>query len=283
MAKTKENAPDQIVLTQEMGTKMRIKLFDEKSLLFSDRLVEQFTEFMYGPKQIHKGPISLEVNLYNQIQVDGVIEYLKKLKGDIPIEEIGVKKSTKDKTIDKMLTDKEPLLDLLKTAKAKGTTQEKLINLLREYEFKFISGDVIEDMTTFDPKVGEQIKIRDKDIIEKYQFMVRLIKKAKEPMNDKYDFRLVFGIKYIGDRIDKVVIYLWGKFEEFIKIPWENKKANNFKKVEKVYIFPAFMENYADRKKWRTEHRKKLVAQEKNLPFEPSKFYEKWTPYIKGY
>jgi hypothetical protein len=271
--------------TQGIGSKMRIKLFDENNLMLSDRLVEQTTELTLGPKEPHKHSLSIELNLYDQTQVDMAITYLKKLKGDLPIEEKTAGKVKKDKTIEKMLTDKEPLLDLIKTLKTKATTQEKLIDMLREYQFVFVSGDVIEDMGTHDPNIKKQIEIRQKDKEAGYQYMVRLVKQAKEPMNDKYDFRLVFGIKIIGEKLDKAQLYLWGKYEKTWTLPWEDKKKVNFKKVEKVYIFPDFMD-YVDRKKWRTEHRKWEIATnkgEKPEAFELSKFYLKYHPYIKGY
>lgn len=184
-----------------------------------------------------------------------------------------------------MLSEKEPLLDLIKTIKAKCKTQEQVIDSLRDYKFKFISGDIIQDMATFDENIGKQIKLRQKDLDGQFQYMVRLIKEAKEPMNDKYDFRLVFAIKIVGERVDKIVIYLWGEYSEFIKIPWADKKKVNFKKVEKIYVFPDFMD-YTDRKKWRTEHRKYLIATDNGKnpdKFELSKFYLKFSPYIKGH
>ena len=262
------------------SSKMRIRLYDGNFMELSDRLVDQSTEFRNGPKESHKGPMTIEVNLSTQIDLDMFVDYLKKVKGDLPITE-KVKQNKAEKTIAKMLSDKEPLLDLIKTIKAKAKTQEDIIKMLREYNFKFISGDVIQDMTTHDPNIGKQIQLRQKDIDDNFQYMVRLVKEAKEPMNDKYDFRLVFGIKIIGDRVGKVVIYLWGKYSEFVKIPWADKKKFNFKKVDKVYSFPDWMD-YTDRKKWRTEHRKKLTAEAKGDKFETSKFYDKHVGYVKG-
>lgn len=263
------------------SSKMRLRLYSpEDGSLISDRLVEQTTEFMGGPKETHKGAFSVELNLMDQTQVDSAIEYLKKLKGDLPIAEISKPKST-TKTIDKMLSEKEPLLDLLKTIKGKGTTQEKMITMLREYNFRFISGLMIQDMSLNDPNIAKQLELREKDITNDYQYMVRLVKEAKEPLNDKYDFRLVFGIKIVGEKRNFVQIYLWGEWAESIKVEWENAKKNNFKKVEKMYVFPEFMD-YADRKKWRSENRKKETALSKGLPFEESKAFKKWTPYVKG-
>ena len=274
-----------------MGSKMRVKLYNAESLMIeSDRLVEQATELTMGPKYAHKGPLSVEFNLASEEQIDQIIEYLKQLKGDLPIVAAGTtKKSSPNKTIEKMLSDKEPLLDLIKATKTKGTTQEKLINFLREYNFRFINADVIMDMAENDPKIKEQINLRPKDLEAGYQCMVRMIKEAKDPMNDKYDFRLVFCIKIVGEKTEKVQVYLWGKYDKTWTIPWEKAKEMNFKKVEKVYTFPEFMD-YADRKKWRVEHRKLLAHNEaykdhpEGIPeFETSKFYQKFTPYVKGY
>jgi len=255
------------------GDKMRIKLVDPQTgALLSDRLVAQDTELRMGPKDIHKGPMSLEFNLNSQEDVDGMIAYIKKLKGELPIEK-AEKKSSSSKKLDKMLSDKEPLLDLIKSVEAKAKNQEQLINMLREYNFMFVAADVIQDMAT-----PEMITLKDNHLC--YQFLVRRVKEAKEPANDKFDFRLVFGVKIVGERFEKVQVYLWGKWDHYIKMPWEKAKGINFKKVEKVYIFPDFMD-YTDRRKWRSENRKKIKAEEKKTEFKPSKFYNKYSPYVK--
>lgn len=251
-------------------TKLRVKLFDSTGLV-SDRLVEKITEFRTGPTVAHKGPIEIDVALLSGEEVDQLVEYLKKLKGDLPIT-IAEKKST-PKKIDQMLSEKEPLMDLLKTIKAKATTQEKLIASLREYEFRFVMANIVTDMGS-DKK---QIILRDKD--KDYQYMVRMIKEAKDPANDKYDFRLVFGIKIVGEKVDRVRVYLWGEYSETLTLEWEKKKGNNFKKVEKLHGFPEWMD-YEERKKWRKEHRALESAKAKGEPFEESKFYKKHTPYV---
>lgn len=253
------------------GTKMRIKTFSPEGQLLNDRLVEQLTELRMGPKESHNGPLTLEFNLTSQEDVEGMVEYIKKLKGELPITTSPVKKSTQAKKIDEMLSDKEPLLDLLKTVKAKCKTQEKLISELREYGFKFVAADVIQDYAS-----PEMITLKEKHL--DYQFMVRLVKQAKDPANDRWDYRLVFGIKFMGPKVSKVQVYLWGKWEEVLKIDWEKEEDINFKKVETMYSFPEWMD-YTERKKWRLENRKL----ENNQDLEPSKFYLKCKPYIKTY
>lgn len=254
-----------------METKMRIRLFSEDEKLVSDRLVEQKTEFTAGPKSSHKGPISLEVNLRTSEDVDSTIDYLRKVKGDLPItvKEAPEKKS---KSLESMLKDKEPLQDLLNNALLKGTTQEKLIEFLRQYNFVFIAADVVDDMSEGKPDLFSFKKEKHKE----YQYLIRQVKQAKDPKNDKFDLRLAFGVKIVGQRVEKVLVYFWGKFKTFKEIPWENSKKINFKKVEKILTFPEFMD-YADRRKWRLEHRKK----DSNPNYEPSKFYNKWKEYVK--
>lgn len=257
-----------------LGTKMRITTYT-KDGLWDDRLVEQATELRMGPKEALGGGEKwrLEFNLACQEDVDGMINYIKQLKGDLPITK-PEKKDKTTKTLDKMLSAKEPLLDLIKTVKAKAKTQEELIKTLREYNFMFVDQGTVQDV----PK-SDMITLRGKDVERDYQYMVRRIKEAKDPANDKFDWRLVFAIKIVGDRVDLVQIYLWGKWEEYVKIPWADKKKVNFKKVEKIYAFPEMMD-YVERKKWRMENRKVIKAEETNTPFEPSKFYNKWKPYI---
>lgn len=256
-----------------METKMRIKLYDEKEALSSDRLVEQATEFRVGPKINHKGGIGLEVYLRNQEDIDSVVKYLKQLKGDLPID-LSKKSPTKTaKKLENMLSEKEPLQDLLKTTLSKCKTQEKLFEFLHEYGFTYLTSDILEHVDK------EMFNLKEKHA--KYQFLVRLVKQAKDPKNDKYDFRLAFGMKIIGKKVDLVKVYLWGKFHKSCDIPWANKEDINFKKVVKLLIFPQFMD-YDERKRWRAEHRKWENNVTKNPDYVPSQFYTKRKPYIKG-
>src|SRR5690606_34443485 len=119
-----------------------------------------------------------------------------------------------------------------------------------EYDFMFVTHQDILDIAE-----KEMITLRNKELDAGYQYMVRRWKKAKDPAKDKFDFRLVFSIKYIGERVDKVPIYLWGKWDHTLKLAWAEKKKHNFKKVNKIWIFPDPMD-YAERRRWRQEHRK---------------------------
>lgn len=252
---------------------MRIKLYDEKEALSSDRLVEQATEFRVGPKNNHKGAIGLEVYLKNQTDIDSVLKYLKQLKGDLPIE-VSAKSSKKTaQKLETMLSEKEPLKDLLKTAINKCKTQEKLFEFLHEYGFTFLTSDILEHVDK------QMFNLKEKHV--KYQFLVRMVKQAKDPKNDKYDYRLVFGMKIVGKKVDRVKVYLWGKYDKTIEIPWADRNDINFKKVVKLLSFPDWMD-YDERKRWRAEHRKWENNVAKNPDYIPSIFYTKRKPYIKG-
>jgi hypothetical protein len=249
-------------------TKMRVQLFNSQGHLHSDRLVEQEIELKKGPTEFHDGPVTIEATFFTQDEVFQITDYLQKLSGLLPITE-KVKKPKKIK--DDMLGDKSPVEDLLKEVKAKCKTQEELIEMLREkWDFRFVDYSFIEDYVPAD-----KLKIKS-ETAGAIQYMARMYREAKEPANDKFDWRLVFGIAFLGERIDKVKIYLYGKFNTNWELPWDKPKVHNFKKVTPIYSFPEFM-TYEERKKWRTENRKL----QKDPNYEWSKQFERWTPYVK--
>lgn len=254
-----------------METKMRITLYDENNSPISDRLIEQAVEFRTGPKAVHKGRLRLELNLNSKEDAELSVEYIQKLIGNLPLKTMKLVRITKGTVIE---DDKEPQEEFMKSA-LKKATQEELIDFLREHGFKFIESDVIFELVK-DLKDNIQLK----EIHHKYQFMIRLVKEAKNPLNDKYDHRLLFGIKIVGKRIDKVVVYLFGKFKKKAIIPWKDRKKVNFKKVEKMMVFPAHMD-YDDRKKWRIEHRRIENIKAQGGTPTPSKFYSKNAPFVK--
>lgn len=258
-------------------SKMRITLLKEVkrgTTIISDRLVDQVIEFRNGPKENHSGPMRVEFNLDTKDDADKAANYLKQLIGVLPLQSKNMKlvKIKKGTVIE---DSKEPLEELMKSALGKNKTQEELITFLREHGFKFIESDVITEVSK---DLQERIKL--KEIHKKYQFMIRLVKPAKTPMNDKYDSRLLFGIKLWGSRVDKVIVYLFGEFKTKKNIPWKDKKKLNFKKVEKLMVFPEFMD-YDDRKKWRNEFRKKQNCEANGTDFTPSKFFTKHEPFVQ--
>lgn len=253
-----------------METKMRITLYnDNQPLPISDRLVEQGIELNMGPKIAHKGPLVISFSLHTQDDANAASEYLKKLVGILPLKTKAVKLRKGIGSVE--LDNNEPLEDFANQAIKTQKSQEKLINFLRDHNFKCIMTDVITEVV---PELNTYIKLKPKH--QKYQWFIRQIKAAKDPTKDKYDPRLMFGIKLIGNKVDKVVVYLFGKFYVLAKIGWEKQKTYNFKKVDTLTKFPDHMD-YDDRKKWRAEYRKVIT----NPNHKPSKFYEKHKPWIK--
>lgn len=257
-------------------SKVRIKLLSPEGVVITDRLVDQATEFRIGPKEKHDGPISVELNLHSKEDVENALAYLGKLALDLPLEQKPTKALKKSK-LGAMLEDKEPLLELLQTLKAKCNTQEELIENLREYNFKFLNVDLLKDIN----RVYENsIVVRSRD--ENLQFMVRLVKQAKNPINDKWDTRLCLGFD-LNAPTARVVVYLWGKYHEKIKLGWKNEKNINTKKKDDILLsFPDFMD-YEMRTRFRAEHRKWAIETENGKnpeAFDLSKFYRKWKPYV---
>ena len=247
---------------------MRITLYDEKAPYpLSDRLVVQDVELITGPKEVHKGPMVISLSLRTKEDAEKAITYIGKLIGNLPLKSKSVKLTKGTVQLD----DNEPLQDFVSQAIKANAHQEPLINFLREHSFKFVMTDVITEVV---PALKETIKLKEKH--HKYQWMIRQIKEAKDPINDKFDHRLMFGIKLIGGKVDKVVVYLFGKFYKAYPITWKKQNAYNFKKVEQMTKFPEYMD-YDDRKKWRAEHRRVL----NNPNYKPTKFYTKNLPFIQ--
>jgi hypothetical protein len=234
--------------------KMRIQLFDEDFNMLSDRLVSQDTELNLGPKQKHNGPLKLEMSLFEQEDVDKVIVYLKKLVKDLPLE----KKEKKVKASEVSNEDREALMsDVINEA----TDQEFLIKILRDKGFRFLTLDHMEDLNI-------KLKLRDKD--KDCQFMFLRLKEAKIAANDKYDPQLAFGIKIIGDKINRVVTYLYGDFSHSFRLEWPAKTKVSFQKMD-IIKFPHYMKS-DERLRFRNELKILRTIPEKS----PSKFFARW-------
>lgn len=247
--------------------KMRIKLLDEEGRVLSDRLIDQYTELLQGPKDEHQGPVSIEVNLIDAWAFERFQEYLLKLKGKLPLDTIRTSSTPTTKKV-------EPYKEIIQDVKSKGTVEE-VIKYLETLNFRFVTSQFIEELESLD-----KVKVTfAKSWHKKYQFMTRLARIAKDPMNDKYDFNLMFGIKLIGGKKSKILIYKKGEYKGLIKINWENESDTNFKERKQPTIFPSFM-SIEDRKKWRVIHRK--IELERPIGPTEEKFYNRYKPDIKG-
>ena len=233
--------------------KMRIQLFDGEFNMLSDRLVSQDTEFNLGPKEKHKGPLRIELTLFEQEDVDKSITYLKKLVQDLPIEK-------KEKKVKVKELDTETREQFLEDVLNRVNDQEELIKVLRDAHYRFLTVDHIYDM-------GLKLPIAEKHL--DYQFMVLQLKEAKIASNDKYDPQLAFGIKLLGEKVDKVLVYLYGKFDRKVTLSWPSKVKTSFQKMDLIK-FPPYMKS-EEREKFRNELRTL-----RNTDKFPSKFFLRW-------
>ena len=246
-----------------MEKKLRVQLYDENGVLIKDRLVNQDIEFMTGPKEIHEGIFRIEATLMVKEDIDKFKLFLDKLSGILPLTVKSIKKSH-FKTMD----IKEYREEILNGVIEKGIDQDKFIEYLREKGFKFMMTDFLNVLDF--PNL--EIKERHKD---NYQWMLRCIKHAKNPKNDKYDPLLIFGIKFCDERSERIVVYVDGKFHDFYKIPIPEKPKETFKKTQMIKFPPYMVEE--EREKFRFE-----LRQYKSDPDKPwSKIFNRWVPYIQ--
>jgi len=245
---------------------MHIQLFDKTGMI-SERLVQQAPEFYVGPKEKHKGPFRIMFTFETADEINDAIEYLRKLALDAPIKVTGVRGRTpNEKTIDKLDNSLEILLEDAKKA-AKGD-QDKFINYLRDLDFVFLNSPSLKIQI---PKTYE-IK---KKHLDKYQWLIRRSKVAKDPRNDKYDPQLLIGISIFGDREKKMVVYLYSELIKSLFIEVPHKEAIDFTKTNLIKYPPYMHED--ERFKWGIEHRVLFNNPEKK----PSKFYLRWVKDVK--
>lgn len=249
--------------------KMRVSLLDKNLVKVEDRLVTMDIELNSGPKEKHKGPICVELTLRDQDDVSRFKEYLDRLVGDLPIPEKKVYKSGKKAAT---LLDEEPLKDFLKQVEKKCTTLDALIKYLREKGFIFVTHQFLLDMPDL---TISGIKI--KDAHNQHQFLIRRIKEAKNPMNDKFDPQLIFGVKFAPEKKKWAKVYLYNDFLKSLEIDWEKKSDINFKKI-KLTKFPPYMTR-EERDKYRVEERKYQL----NPELEKSKFWIRWNEPVEAY
>jgi hypothetical protein len=250
--------------TERIKPKMRIRLLSPNLGVMSDRLVTQAIELTKGPSEKHDGPFQIEFNLLSQADVQLCKDYMDKLTGQLPLETKELKKVGRKK---KEILDPEPIKELLHTAEAKCETQDALIEYLRGLDFVFLTTQSITDFKV-------PITIKPKHSL--YQYMVRRIKEAKNPLNDRYDHQLAIGFRMTGTKKDIVRVYMYGKYFKALKLKWGSEKARTLQKPETL-VFPRYMVE-EERVKYSVEYRKKQRDPEN---FKPSKLYSRWEPHVK--
>lgn len=235
---------------------MRIQTFDPDFNMLDDRLVSQDTELYKGPTSTHLGPLKVEFSLFDKDDVDACITYIKKLKGDLPIElKVKKPKSPPDSDSDE---GRERLLYEVTEA----TTQEAAIKILREEGFVFLTAQDVEDYGVF--------PLSDAD--KNFEWMVKLTREAKDPANNKYDPTVRFGFKIMGPKVESYILYNFDKRYEK-ELPWKSSKEFNFKKVNLTKYHSAMVEEE------RLKFSKELAKLRKDPELEPSKFFKRWAPY----
>lgn len=263
--KDKPQSPDPIG-EPILKPKMRISLLDNNLVKLDDRLVIMDAEFNLGPKTKHTGPIGLEVILRDKEDVNSFKVYLDKLVGDLPLPNRPTYKPPKQQI---SLLDEEPLKDLLKDAEKKCKSIDELITYLRNKGFVFVNHQFLSD-SEFPTKVKENHL--------EYQFMIRKIKEAKDPKNDKYDPQLVVGIQFAPTKQPNVKVYLYNEFLRTIKMEWEEQSSTTkFKKIN-LTKFPPYMVK-EERERYRLEERKYQLGP----TLEKSKFWLRWNSAVEQF
>lgn len=247
--------------------KIRITLKDPKDhTQVKDRLVEFATEMAMGPKDNHNGPIRIDCEVSTSDEVEALIHYLKQLTGKLPINEKPAAKTPKTTSLEENSMNR--IIELVKSK----PNQDEVINYLREMNFAFVSFDHLKDICE---KNNWQFNLK-KESHQEYQYMVRVMRLAKDPKNDKIDPTLYVGFKLFGKRAPGFLLYTSGQFKEAIKMNWASDKEINFKVKEKFYKFPEPM-SYEERAKWRAEDRKVVNS---DGAYEGTPFYLKWKPFV---
>lgn len=266
--------------------KLRITRYNPDNTIYEDRLIDSKLEFYNGPDTVHYGPLRIDALLQNTEECEGLINYLKQLIGQLPIS----KKEQKQRTSTTKPLEADSIQTLIAEAFEKCKTQEALIEYLRGLNFTFLTYDHLKDICDHNewPFKLKKKKYLGHNNIEKtkylhkdYQFMVRVLKLAKNPQLDKIDPQIFFGFKLIGEKRPKVLIYELGIYKDTKELHWKEETEIGYKVKEKFYKFPEPM-SYIERSKWRGEDRRIVFDQHKGTDkqYKPSDFYTKWKPWV---
>ncbi len=248
---------------------MRIRLLTPEGVVDSDRLVDQYTELNAGPQDKHEGPISLEITMFDETSFDKVKEYIDLLRGKIPI----IPKSSKTP---KTNSSVNPYQEIYQAIKGKEFIED-VIEYLEEINFRFISGQLLAEK--LESSKDEEIAALQKCLRPDFQYSLRVLKFAKDPGNDKFDYTLAVGIKFIGGVSKVVHVIFRGEEKAKLQRAWRKEGAVNMKKKKIPMVFPDFM-TIEERKKWRYLQRK--VETQKPLSPKEEKFHTRYKLDIKN-
>lgn len=254
--------------------KLRITLLEENGAVIQDRLVDATTEYYTGPKIQHKGPLRVEVTLGNTADIESFKKYLDQLTGSLPIKapSAGRGRPSTAGTQTIIETPREDILADVKKMADEGKNQTEVIEYLRKLGFVFI---LAEDLLFYFPDLLQNFKHNDlgdptdnKQYPDSLAWMVRCIRRAKDPRTDKFDPMIFFGFN-IQKPSKRVVPYLYKERQEPLRID-TGKKVLSFNTVEFTKLPKYMLES--ERLKFSVEQRQLILNPEKK----PSKFFLRW-------
>lgn len=253
--------------------KLRITLLEDNGAVIQDRLVDATTEYYAGPKIQHSGPIRIEATLTNTQDIESFKKYLDQLTGALPIKAPSAGRG-RPSMANQANTEspREDILEEVKKLASEGKNQTDVIDYLRKLGFVFI---LAEDLLYYFPDLLDSFNHKDigdptdnKQYPNSLAWMVRCIRKGKDPRTDKFDPMIFFGFN-IQKPSRRVVPYLYKERKDPIKIE-TGKKVLSFNTVEFTKL-PVYMQE-TERLKFSVEQRQLLLNPDKK----PSKFFLRW-------
>lgn len=253
--------------------KLRITLLENNGAVIHDRLVDATTEYYAGPKIQHSGPIRIETTLTNTQDIESFKKYLDQLTGILPIKSPSAGRGRPSMaTQANTESPREDIIEEVKKLASEGKNQTEVIEYLRKLGFVFM---LAEDLLYYFPDLLDSFKHKDlgdptdnKQYPNSLAWMVRCIRRAKDPRTDKFDPMIFFGFN-IQKPSRRVVPYLYKERQEPLKID-TGKKVLSFNTVEFTKL-PVYMQEQ-ERLKFSVEQRQLLLNPDKK----PSKFFLRW-------
>jgi len=250
-----------------MKKKLRLQLFNKEGVPCLEKWVDQATEFYAGPKEAHDGLIRVEFTLGDQGDVEKAKRYLDQLTGNLELpRKRGRTAVNNNNDIEMSADQRKELLDVA----CKKKDQNAFFDYLRnEGDFRFVDQSFLKSLGLWG-KLGLS-KIHE-DV--KYSYMMRAIKFAKDPKNDKYDPQMVVVARLIGKRMERITLYLNGEKYKVIKLSIPKHQTEVLKTNGAFKFDKAMTEDERDR--FRKEHRELVNGKPAK-----SKFYRRWEPFVK--
>lgn len=252
--------------------KMRITTLNDDGSFIQDRLVDAYTELNAGPKFNHNGPVRLEVTLQTQQDIAAFKTYIDQLTGKLPLREVTGRGRPSSSSVMNIESPREDIMTKVEAMVKEDSTQDDIIKYLRSLGFVFL---LTEDFLYY----FEDFPFNKKDVgtpnangqyLESYSWMVRCIKRAKDPKSDKFDPMILFGFSILEGPSSKIVPYLFKERKHPLRVK-SGKKVLTFSTVE-FSKMPAWMLP-DERIKFSAEQRQLLLNPEK----QPSKFFLRWS------